>query len=171
MKRAVALRKQGMSGTTIAKVLRKEGLAEVSRATVDRALAAEGVLSGRGRPRRRTPGQAEPDAPASPTRAVAATPGLAVPPPPDGADVEAWMLVADRLKETRELIARIHSDSNVPAYRDLVRLETELSTKLMAMTPAPTPDPEHDPANIVARDKVRARLEDLVSRFEEDARR
>lgn len=46
------------------------------------------------------------------------------------------------------------------AYRDLAKLELDVTARIIAMMPKPPPDPATDPANLEARDTVRATLAD-----------
>lgn len=153
--RAVQLRRSGMSGQLIARTLRNEGLASVSRATVDRALAAEGLVASRGRPRRTK---------AAPTTTGAATPATA----PALPAAEPWDHVATRLEEVRALIVGAHRDKNIAAYRDLVRLEAELLGQIAAMRPPPAPDPETDPMYTRARDQLLEAVDRLVQAHEDE---
>lgn len=68
-----------------------------------------------------------------------------------------------RLPELARVARDALADGNLPLFRDAVKIELDLAQRIRDATPPPPPDPEDDPAYTDARDRVRAKLEDLAA--------
>ena len=171
--RAAELARQGVPQRQIAARLRAEGLADVSQATVSRAIKAAGggaVRRHGGRPRadktivggRPTP-QQRPPSPAPATAATAHDLVAELRAKVGSSPHEALQTILNRrLPDLDRIADRALAAENLPLATAALRLEVEIAERLIAATPPPPADPETDPANALARDILIGRLEGMV---------
>lgn len=149
---------RGLSSRAISEALAKEGK-KVSHVAVCEALKETNPAKPAKATKRVAP-KARPDD-------VDDLPDFSV---PDDAPDEVVRLHA-RVRQVRDMITVAKAgvddgETTAALFRDLVKLEIDLTKSLVGLTPPKPPDPADDPANVDARDYLRAKILDLVENAE-----
>jgi len=184
--RALVLVRQGLAQRVVAERLRAEGLADVSQQAVSSAIrrheAKHGAEPRRKRDDPRTRARRGGGAkakkrrprPASARRRPAKRPEDRLAAIRDelgelgGGALDVLQAIRTRrLPQVSAIADQAHADQNFPLYKAAAELELKLAQQIVAaMPPAPLP-PEQDPANLEARDRVRAELDRLSGRLQQ----
>jgi len=174
MQKALALRR---SGWTLARIAAEFDMhvSNISRQLRHAEAAGEHLPTARtGRPRKRPRAQGEaPPSPPAPRVTHAALEALSEQQllelePGVLGEVLFGVIGSEYLPALRRMIQHAIAELDMVRMRDAIKIELEIKQRLIAAIPPKPPDPREDPANVAARDRVRARIDELVERHSEE---